>query len=95
MKINETGRLGAINNYQRHVESQRKDMESKARRKDEVSISSEAMELLKAQEGVQGTERSSRIEELKTLVSTGTYQVETSKLVDKLVPYFTAFSASE
>lgn len=88
MKINETGRLGAINNYQRHIESHRKDMEGKSRRKDEVSISSEAMELLKAQGSAGEADRSSRIEELKTLVSTGTYQVETGKLVDKLLPYF-------
>lgn len=92
MKINETGRLGAINNYQRHIESQRKDTENKARRKDEVSISSEAMELLKAQDGVQEPGRSSRIEELRSQVSTGTYQVETSKLVDKLLPYFKSFT---
>ncbi|MCH1640515.1 MULTISPECIES: flagellar biosynthesis anti-sigma factor FlgM [Paenibacillus] len=91
MKINETGRVGAINNYQRQVESQRKDTDSKARRKDEVSISAEAKELLKAQEGGISPERAERIEELKTQVSSGTYHVETGKIADKLAPYFKSF----
>ena len=47
MKINETGRLGAINNYQRQIESHRQEMDRKARRKDEVSISAEAKEFFK------------------------------------------------
>jgi negative regulator of flagellin synthesis FlgM len=91
MKINETGRVGAINNYQRQIDSQRKDTDNKARRKDEVSISAEAKELLKAQEVGIDPERAERIEELKTQVSAGTYQVEARKLADKLVPYFKSF----
>jgi negative regulator of flagellin synthesis FlgM len=91
MKINETGWVGAINNYQRQVESQHKDTGSKARRKDEVSISAEAKELLKAQEVGSNPERAERIEDLKTQVSTGTYHVESHKLADKLAPYFKSF----
>ncbi|CAM4226142.1 flagellar biosynthesis anti-sigma factor FlgM [Paenibacillus phoenicis] len=91
MKINETGRVGAINNYQRQIDSQRKDTDNKARRKDEVSISAEAKELLKAQEVGIDPERAERIEELKAQVSAGTYQVEARKLADKLVPYFKSF----
>ncbi|MGN8770375.1 flagellar biosynthesis anti-sigma factor FlgM [Paenibacillus barengoltzii] len=88
MKINETGRVGAINNYQRQIDSQRKDTDHRARRKDEVSISAEAKELLKAQEVGIDPARAERIEELKAQVSAGTYQVEARKLADKLVPYF-------
>ncbi|MGG6313270.1 flagellar biosynthesis anti-sigma factor FlgM [Paenibacillus macerans] len=91
MKINETGRVGAINNYQRQVESQRKDTDSKARRKDEVSISAEAKELLKAQETGLDSERIQRIEDLKSQVSSGTYQVDSGKIAEKLVPYFKSF----
>jgi negative regulator of flagellin synthesis FlgM len=91
MKINETGRVGAINNYQRQIDSQRKDTDYKARRKDEVSISAEAKELLKAQKIGIDPERAERIEELKAQVSAGTYQVEARKLADKLVPYFKSF----
>lgn len=88
MKINETGRVGAINNYQRHIESQRQESDRKARRKDEVSISTEAMELLQAQESAQDPGRLKRIEELKAQVSAGTYHVDAGKLAEKLVPYF-------
>lgn len=91
MKINETGRAGAINNYQRQLDSQRKDTDSKARRKDELSISEEAKELHKAQEEGMDTERAKRIEELKSQVSAGTYQVDAKKLAEKLVPYFKSF----
>ncbi|MFD1178879.1 flagellar biosynthesis anti-sigma factor FlgM [Paenibacillus puldeungensis] len=91
MKINETGRVGAINKYQRQVDSLRKDMDSKTRRKDEVSISAEAKELLKAQEGVTDQDRAQRLEDLKTQVSTGTYHVDAGKLAEKLVPYFKSF----
>ncbi|RCX19085.1 FlgM family anti-sigma-28 factor [Fontibacillus phaseoli] len=92
MKINDTGRIGAINNYQRQIESQHKDSDNKTRRKDEVSISTEGMELLKAQESTQDPARAGRIEELKSQVSSGTYHVDAGKLADKLLPYFKSFT---
>ncbi len=92
MKINESGRIGAINNYQRQIESGRKESDNKTRRKDEVSISTEAMELLKAQGTAQDPARAERIEELKSQVSSGTYQVDANKLADKLLPYFKSFT---
>ncbi|MBJ8193838.1 flagellar biosynthesis anti-sigma factor FlgM, partial [Bacillus cereus] len=46
MKINETNRIGAINPYQRNIETGRQEEQKKSRRKDEVSISPEAMEML-------------------------------------------------
>lgn len=93
MKINETGRIGAMNSYQRQVDSQRQEVNNKAKRKDEVSISAEAKELLRAGEEMQmnGSERAQRIAELKEQVSSGTYRVETGKLVEKLIPYFKSF----
>ncbi|MBA9085772.1 negative regulator of flagellin synthesis FlgM [Fontibacillus solani] len=91
MKINDTGRLGAINNYQRQVESQRKDSDLKSRRKDEVSISSEAKELLKAQETAQDPARVELIEDLKSRVSSGTYNVDAGALAEKLAPYFKSY----
>lgn len=92
MKINETGRLGAINNYQRQVDTYRKDADNKTRRKDEVSISTEGMEMLKAQGNVQESARAERIAELKSQVSSGTYHVDAGKLAEKLVPYFKSFT---
>lgn len=95
MKINESGRVGAINNYQRQIESQRNALNIKARRKDEVSISTEAKELLKAQEGSLSPERAERIEELKSQISAGTYHVDAGKIADKLIPYFKSYFESE
>ena len=89
MKINDTGRVQPINPYQRAVETQKGEQSKKSSRKDEVSFSAEAMELLKAQNGAKvDTERAARIESLKQQVAAGTYQVDTAKLVDKLVPFF-------
>lgn len=92
MKINETGRVGAINNYQRQIESQRNELDRKARRKDEVSISAEAKELLQAQGVGNDPERTDRIADLKSQVSTGTYQIDAGKLAEKLVPYFKSYT---
>lgn len=89
MKINETGRINPINPYQRSAESQRQEQLKKNTRKDEVSISDEAIKLLQAeQSGKIDAERSSKIESLKQQVSAGTYQVDADKLADKLAPYF-------
>lgn len=89
MKINETSRINAINPYQRNAESQRQEQMKKSTRKDEVSISTEAMKLLQAQNsGKVDAERSLRIESLKQQVSSGTYQVDAGKLAEKLAPYF-------
>ncbi|CAJ1317854.1 flagellar biosynthesis anti-sigma factor FlgM [Paenibacillus nuruki] len=48
MKINETNRVSAINPYQRAAEAKSVTNDKKANRKDEVSISPEAMEMLQA-----------------------------------------------
>ncbi|KAA8997989.1 flagellar biosynthesis anti-sigma factor FlgM [Paenibacillus spiritus] len=89
MKINDTGRINAINPYQRNMESQRQEAMKKTTRKDEVTISTEAMKLLEAQNNTKvDTERAARIESLKQQVSAGTYHVDAAKLADKLAPYF-------
>ncbi|WP_151733755.1 flagellar biosynthesis anti-sigma factor FlgM [Paenibacillus tengchongensis] len=89
MKINESGRINAINPYQRTAESQKQEQVKKSMRTDEVSISSEAMKLLEAQNsGKTDTDRALRIESLKQQVSAGTYQVDAAKLAEKLAPYF-------
>jgi negative regulator of flagellin synthesis FlgM len=89
MKINETGRIHAVNPYQRNAEAQRQDQMKKSTRKDEVSISDEAIKLLQAQNNSKiDAERSAKIESLKQQVSAGTYQIDAAKLADKLAPYF-------
>lgn len=89
MKINETGRINAINPYQRSAESQRQEQMKKNSRKDEATFSSEALKLLEAQNsGKVDAERALKIESLKQQVSAGTYQVDAAKLAEKLAPYF-------
>ncbi|MFD1903607.1 flagellar biosynthesis anti-sigma factor FlgM [Paenibacillus rhizoplanae] len=87
MKINDAGRINAINPYQRSTESQRQEQMKKSTRKDEVSISDEAIKLLQAQKsGKIDTERANKIESLKQQVSAGTYQVDAAKLAETLAP---------
>ncbi|WP_433944329.1 flagellar biosynthesis anti-sigma factor FlgM [Paenibacillus sp. SN-8-1] len=90
MKINETGRIGSINSYQRQLDNQRQLTDKKTKRKDEVSISTAAQELLQAQatEKASDPSRTQRIQDLKAQVAAGTYKVDADKLAEKLAPYF-------
>ncbi|MFB5674717.1 flagellar biosynthesis anti-sigma factor FlgM [Paenibacillus terreus] len=87
MKINEPNRIGAINPYQRNIESNIQESQKKNSRKDEVSFSAEAMEMLQRSSN---TDRAKRIQELKQQVASGTYNVDSRKLADKLLPYFSS-----
>lgn len=91
MKINETNRIGAINPYQRNIETGYKEEQKKSRRKDEVSISPEAMEMLNRSSD---TDRVKKIQELKQQVASGTYRVDADKIAEKLLPYFKQSSES-
>ncbi|MET3852778.1 flagellar biosynthesis anti-sigma factor FlgM [Paenibacillus sp. OAE614] len=91
MKINDTGRIGGVNPYQRNMETQRQETQKPARKKDQVSISSEAIEMLEAQSRANDPERAKKLEDLKQRISSGTYQVDAGKLADKLMPYFKEF----
>ena len=85
MKINETNRIGAYNNYQKQMD-QRVDSANKKKQKDIVEISAEAKEMLSTSQS-NSPERQKRIEELKQSVSAGTYKVDAGKIADKLLPY--------
>ncbi|GIP28710.1 hypothetical protein J23TS9_38400 [Paenibacillus sp. J23TS9] len=91
MKINDTGRIGGVNPYKRNIETQRQEAQKQARRKDEVSISSEAMEMLEAKERSSDPDRVKKIQDLKQQVSTGTYHVDAGEIAEKLMPYFKKF----
>lgn len=88
MKINETQRLGAVNPYRNKSDLRAAQTGSKQKR-DNLQISSEAMEMLQSQnvENAKSPERQRQIDELKQQVSTGTYHVESGKLAEKLLPY--------
>ncbi|MFM9279934.1 flagellar biosynthesis anti-sigma factor FlgM [Paenibacillus jiagnxiensis] len=85
MKINEPNRIGAINPYQRNIESNIQESQKKSPRKDEVSFSAEAMEMLQRSSN---TDRAKKIQELKQQVASGTYKVDADKIAEKLMPFF-------
>ncbi|MEJ8302695.1 flagellar biosynthesis anti-sigma factor FlgM [Saccharibacillus sacchari] len=87
MKINEPSRIAAVNPYQRTQETQRTEETKKAVRKDEVTISTEAMDMLKAANKPADSERAARIQDLKQQVAAGTYSVDANKIAEKLLPY--------
>lgn len=85
MKINDIQRAGRIQSYsnQNHVSPSN---ESKKQKKDEISISPQAKEMLQASAGSEV--HSAKLDELKNAVATGTYHVDADQIVEKLLPYF-------
>lgn len=85
MKINETGRVGAVNSYQKQ-NGQHINATNKKKQTDQVQISSEAKEL-QSMNLAQSSERAAKLNSLKQQVQTGTYRVEAGKIAEKLLPY--------
>ncbi len=83
MKINEPGRISAVNSYQKQQQDKRAGQSGMTRRKDEVQISAEAHKLLTSSR----VNNPERIDELKQSVSTGSYHVDAGKIAEKLLPY--------
>ncbi|WP_068783812.1 flagellar biosynthesis anti-sigma factor FlgM [Paenibacillus phocaensis] len=94
MKINETGRIGGINPYQRNIENRDSHLPKK-KQVDQVSISLEAKGMLEEYKKIQDPQHRERIAELKEAVSSGTYHVDAGKIAEKLAPYFKSFVESE
>jgi negative regulator of flagellin synthesis FlgM len=88
MKINEGQRIGAVNSYTKVNDNKSANtIGKKEKPKDQVEISSEAQELLGAQGVSRTDEQAIRIDELKSAVTSGTYQVDARKIAEKLLPY--------
>lgn len=87
MKIQGSNIINSTNPYNRN---QHKDnlTTDKSNRKDQLSISSEAMAMLDELSGKQHAERSQKVEELKHQVQSGTYQVEAGKVAEKLLEWW-------
>lgn len=84
MKIYGNNRLTGVNPYQKtNQPSANKTDKTGTQRKDEVQISSEAMELMNLNKA-EASERSEKIEQLKAQVKAGTYHVDSQKIADKL-----------
>lgn len=86
MKINESGRVNAVQNYRKAQGIDGANAVGKKNRKDEVVISSQAKELLEAQASNQ-VEMSERLQRIKASIEDGTYTIDAHKLADKLYPY--------
>lgn len=88
MKINENQRIGAVNPYNKSLDSKFTYAAGKKNKpKDQVEISTEAKELLDAQASFRSEEKIRRLDELKESVSSGTYKIDANKLAEKLLPY--------
>ncbi|WP_080832521.1 flagellar biosynthesis anti-sigma factor FlgM [Cohnella massiliensis] len=84
MKINQSQRIGAFQAYQSSGEQRAMNAPGK-KLKDEVQISAEAKELLNAKANDRAS--AEKIDALKKEVATGTYYVETDKLVERILPF--------
>lgn len=87
MKINEPRRISSMKSAYGNAPGTGAGSAGSVKRKDNVSISSEAMELLQSQK-LTGAERQKKIEELKGAVSSGTYYIDSGRIADKLLPFF-------
>ncbi|MFF2483661.1 flagellar biosynthesis anti-sigma factor FlgM [Paenibacillus sp. NPDC058071] len=85
MKINEPGRINAVNSYQKQS-GQKIDAANKKKQIDQVQISSMAKELQSINQA-QTAERAAKVEELKQQVQSGTYHIEAGKIAEKLFPF--------
>ncbi|MBO9608526.1 MAG: flagellar biosynthesis anti-sigma factor FlgM [Paenibacillaceae bacterium] len=90
MKINETGRIGAVQQIRRH-DAKLAGMADRKKMKDEVQISPEAKELLGARGAASAQPvseaRRQLVEQLKHSVSAGTYSVDPRTVAERLLPY--------
>jgi negative regulator of flagellin synthesis FlgM len=86
MKINETQRIGAINQYRSNNEQRSDTAAKKVKKMDNVEISPEAKELLTSQ-AAEDSARTEKIKDLKHAVATGTYQVDVRQLAEKIFPF--------
>ncbi|MFS0725879.1 flagellar biosynthesis anti-sigma factor FlgM [Paenibacillus sp. 1P07SE] len=85
MKVNEPNRIAGLQQYNSN-RGQRTEQTEAVKRKDQVTISSEAKELLESNR-INQAGRAEQLSQLKQAVSSGTYHVEAGKIAEKLLPY--------
>ncbi|AIG28644.1 flagellar biosynthesis anti-sigma factor FlgM [Brevibacillus sp. 7WMA2] len=89
MRINETNRTGMIQAYNKANKVQQNSQLKHKWGKDEVSISTEGMELLKlGEEQEMDSARLAKISELKSKVENGTYQVPSDQIAEKFIAFW-------
>ena len=86
MKINDINRINGINKtYQSQTDFRKEDRKSVA--KDDIQISQAAQEMLETSRA-ENSERTQYLDELKQVVQSGNYHVESGKIAEKLLPFF-------
>jgi negative regulator of flagellin synthesis FlgM len=82
MRIERPGHIQPVNPY-RQQEMKQEEAKAKAKGRDKLEISDEALELQRNQETA--AERAERIAELKKQVQSGTYHVDAQKIAEAIV----------
>ncbi|MFJ9501216.1 flagellar biosynthesis anti-sigma factor FlgM [Brevibacillus centrosporus] len=88
MRINEPNRIGMINAYNKTGNSQIGKSGKIPMGKDEVNISTEALEMLKQLEDPDSPQRREKVDQLKKQVEEGTYRVPSEKIAEKFLSFW-------
>lgn len=89
MKINEHGRIHSLQSYQKNNVSGKANKGAQAAGRDEITISSEALEMARGNSSTVNVEqraaRDQYIEQIKQSVQNGIYEVDVHKIAEKVV----------
>lgn len=88
MRINEPNRTGMINAYNKTGATPVSKSGKVAMGKDEVKISTAAMEMLKQVEDPNAPARREKVEQLRKQIEEGTYHVPSEKIADKFLSFW-------
>jgi len=88
MRVNEPNRTGMINAYNKASKAQTVSDAKVKMGKDEVQISTEALELLKQVEATEEPVRKDKVNELKQQIENGTYHVSSDKIAEKFLSFW-------
>ncbi|EST55402.1 flagellar biosynthesis anti-sigma factor FlgM [Brevibacillus panacihumi W25] len=88
MRIHEPNRTGMIQAYNKTGTASVSKKGKMAMGKDEVKISTEAMEMLKQIEDPNAPARREKVEQLRKQVQEGTYHVPSEKIADKFLSFW-------
>ena len=85
MKINDIGRINAVNAYQKA--NKVKATNKTEQKRDELQISKAAQQMLKIQKSdvLNPTARSEKVENIKAQIEDGTYQVDAKAVAEKML----------
>lgn len=86
MKINSLQSV-KTNPYQKKITKERLETKSNKNERDKLEISTEAKKLLT---GVEMTDREKRIQEIKTLIESGDYEINYKRTAEKLLNFWKA-----